>query len=227
MKTKHYSRLKEEVPKYKASITSTITIFGGPSLYFHQKALEWQQKDFLSDKHIEYVYAMLVSWGMHRMGARGAKMPDYETFKESILSQKEKLDNLRYKSIENIKQGEEIAIIKTLSDICFSIKGTTSKSYIVSSSKTLAHILPNLVCPIDRQYTCQFFEVSNKEPETKIFEEVIKTMWSFYQDPDRIQLLSPILGKPFNENYPKIFDNLIIEYVKVNFPKIQKKKQKK
>ena len=51
--------------------TFTTNLFVGPSLYFHQKALECYEKEFLSDRHLEYVYATLVAWGMHRMGPGG------------------------------------------------------------------------------------------------------------------------------------------------------------
>lgn len=191
--------------------TFTTNLFVGPSLYFHQKALEFQQKDFLSDTHIEYVYATLVAWGMHRMGPKGAKMPNFDDFKGSIIAHKEALEKLRDKRIEDITIDEIDSLI------CFSIKGTNSKSHLVSGSKTLAHILPNIVCPIDRQYTCQFFGTTpNSKNEQTIFKDVIRQMWEFYQNLHHIKLLKPILGQPFNESYPKNFDNLIIECQKKN-----------
>ena len=197
--------------------TFTTNLFVGPSLYFHQKALECYEKEFLSDRHLEYVYATLVAWGMHRMGPGGAKMPNYDDFKGSIIAHKEALEKLRDKRIEDITIDEIDSIIEELSIICFSIKGTNSKSHLVSGSKTLAHILPNIVCPIDRQYTCQFFGITpNSKNEQTIFKDVIRQMWEFYQNLHHIKLLKPILGQPFNESYPKIFDNLIIEYQKKN-----------
>ena len=84
MNVNNYNKLVNGLSKYITPFTS----FFGPSLYFHQKALEFQQKDFLSNIHIEYVYATLVAWGMHRMGPNGAKMPDYDIFKSSILDPK-------------------------------------------------------------------------------------------------------------------------------------------
>jgi hypothetical protein len=42
--------------------------FGGPSVYFHIQAIKEQATNFLSDRHIEMIYATLASWGMHRMG---------------------------------------------------------------------------------------------------------------------------------------------------------------
>lgn len=196
---------------YSDIISEAADDFGGPSLYFHQKALEYQKIDFLGDRHIEYIYATLVAWGMHRMGNSGAKMPEYTVFKSSLLKNKSDFENLRPLSIEKIKKDRIETIIEKLTYLCFSIKATTSSSYLVSGSKTLAHILPNLVCPIDREYTCKFFKVYlNTKNEQTIFKKVIWEMWYFYQNSSHIQKLASILGKPFNETYPKIYDNLII-----------------
>lgn len=211
---------------YKSNIAKSANNFGGPSLYFHQKALAYQQSEFLSDRHIEYVYATLVAWGMHRMGLTGAKMPNYDEFKESIVAHKDKLEELRGKRIEYITRNEIDSIIESLSIICFSIKGSTSNSHLVSGSKTLAHILPNLVCPMDRQYTLRFFEFRNKDTENEKFKYVMREMWNFYQDPNNLASVKYLLGECFNENYPKIFDNLIIEYVKEHDPKKVTSKRK-
>lgn len=227
MKINNYHRLVKNLAEYSDTITLTKYTFNGPSLYFHQKALECQQTEFLSNRHIEYVYATLVAWGMHRMGPTGAKMPNFDEFKESIIAHKDKLEELRGKRIEYITRNEIDSIIESLSIICFSIKGSTSNSHLVSGSKTLAHILPNLVCPMDRQYTLRFFKFRSKDTENDIFKFVMRSMWDFYQNSNNVKSVQSLLGQTFNENYPKIFDNLIIEYVKDKLPNEPKKKRKK
>src|SRR5262245_2705622 len=57
--------------------------FGGPSLYFHQKALEAASSPDV-DRFAERVYATLASWGMHRMGQGGSKMCDFGPFHDSL-----------------------------------------------------------------------------------------------------------------------------------------------
>lgn len=188
--------------------------FGGPSIYFHEKALEWCEKEFLGERHLEYVYATLVSWGMHRMGEKGAKMPDFDTFKKSILDVKEKLFMWKDLKIEQLSEQELDALLPKLTDVCFSINASISDSHVVSSSKTLAHILPNLVCPMDRHYTLDFFNMSlgNEEKEHKFFQFVMRQMWEFYQDKHHLKSIK--LGDSFCKSYPKVFDNLIIAYMK-------------
>src|SRR5262249_12860748 len=57
--------------------------FGGPSLYFHLRALEAGKSDDL-DQFTEPVYALLAAWGMHRMGRGGSKMLEFEDFHASM-----------------------------------------------------------------------------------------------------------------------------------------------
>jgi hypothetical protein len=51
-------------------------------------------KAFLSDRHIEMLYATLTAWGMHRLGDSSitkTKLPDWETFRISIAATHESL----------------------------------------------------------------------------------------------------------------------------------------
>ena len=74
-----------------------------PPIFFHEKAIGCcNNEDFLSDSHLEYIYAMLVSWGMHRAGGKGAKMPPFEIFRESILKCRACIDELQKHRIEEM-----------------------------------------------------------------------------------------------------------------------------
>lgn len=212
----YYNLLIQNLSNYYPKSLNVAKTFGEPAIYFHQKALEWQQKDFLGDRHLEYIYATLTAWGMQRPGKRGATMSTFDDFKKSILAVKQPLLEWKDLRIETIDYLTFKEMLSDLTDVCFSIKATTStNTRIVSCSKTLAHILPNLVCPIDKRYTMPFFDahLGNIEDERKFFEEVMETMWNFYHNPQVLKAIPvPLLSTPFFESYPKIFDNLVIAY---------------
>lgn len=212
----NYNSLITNVPHYWNSTKNISQTFGGPSIYFHEKALEWQRKDFLGERHVEYIYATLVAWGMHRMGDSGAKMPDFCEFSRSISAIQTKLNAWKELRIETISKEDFENLLPELTEVCFSITASTSDSKVVSSSKTLSHILPNLVCPMDRNYTLDFFNMSlgSEEKERKFFQFVMRQMWIFYQDKEYWGTI--VLGGTFSGSYPKIFDNLIIAYMKEN-----------
>src|SRR3990170_3319422 len=91
-------QLVKNVSQYYASSLNVLREFGGPSVYFHVQAIRAQRHDFMSDRHIEMIYATLASWGMHRMGdpdETKAKMVEFEAFKESLTGQHRALSGLR------------------------------------------------------------------------------------------------------------------------------------
>lgn len=201
--------------------------FSGPSIYFHHKAIECaRNEEFLKDRHLEYIYATLASWGMHRMGDAGAQMPDFEdVFKKSILTENnmEIYEKWKGKTVDDISDSNLTDLIKDMTHVCFSIEATKGKSKLVSSSKTLAHILPDLVPPIDRQYTLQFFygtknhPINTNDDGQKVFEFVMRYMYDLYRKNEgfkNLALNTLTKGGNFCSSLPKIFDNLVINCVK-------------
>lgn len=123
--------------------------FGGPSLYFHTRALDVREKAFeenFSDEYkkhfLEMVYATLVSWGMHRMGESGAGMVNFSKFIESI----------NWDDIKKVANDST----QNLDCIYNSIKIMDGKTHLVGNSKVMAHLFPKIVAPIDRQYTLSY-----------------------------------------------------------------------
>lgn len=223
--------LLSDDPKVVEEIKSLMSApdnFSGPSIYFHQKAIEYARNriEFLSEKHLEYIYATLASWGMHRMGPKGAEMPKFEEFKSSIQAHKPFFNKVKSKTINNISQEGFEEILDKLKTICFGqmpIQATKSVSKLVSSTKTLAHILPDLVPPIDRQYTLQFFygtknhPINTNDDGQKVFEYVLRYMYDLYRKNEgfkNLALNTLTEGGDFCSSLPKIFDNLIINCVR-------------
>jgi len=226
----NYNELKSNYGKYLSLSKNIGFFFGGPSLHFHNRALTEKDNDFLGDNHLELIYATLSSWGMHRMGETKTKMVDFKIFKEAVLKHQKILLELKELKIENISISDLPNVISTLNDICFSLKSSASKSYLVGNSKTLAHILPNIIPPIDRQYTIRFFAT---EPTTFLDTKgKFKQVPNLKDIPEEKEYFNHIMNKtydfinhiksnpeikieqPFNTSLPKIFDNLIVTYIR-------------
>ena len=207
--------------------------FGGPSVYFHVQAIKEQHDNFLSNRHLEMIYATLASWGMHRMGASKktkTKMVDFSDFKGSIIQHASFLKgsiDLRMDSC-TLQQYEEY--IEQLKKVYCTLKVSISKATIVAHSKTLSHILPNLIPPVDRQYTVRFFtqndrnfftkkgkyrQISlpaNLESQFRFFEKYCNKMKHLFDQCDNSMF--SIDNNTFNTSFPKIMDNLIMSFVK-------------
>lgn len=226
-------RLIERLPHYYPLSLNILNEFGGPSVHFHVRAISEQRNAFLSDSHMEMVYATLASWGMHKMGdpaVTKTKMVDYASFKKAILNQEEVLRSLRASQMHSCSQDTYEKHIDSLREAYHALNVSVSEATIVAHSKTLAHILPNLVPPIDRQYTIRFFTQQNdnfftntgnwrmvnlppdRQEQFRCFKEYAVRMKALL---DRCDLAQFTLdGSTFNTSYPKIVDNLIMTYVK-------------
>jgi hypothetical protein len=92
----------------------------------------------------------------------------------------------------------------------------TGKPILVTASKTLHFFMPNLIVPIDRKYTLNFFN-GNESVPTKIekqFQVFIKiqrefSLFSATHD------LTAYKDERWNLTIPKVMDNMIIGFMKL------------
>lgn len=195
--------------------------FGAPSVYFHQEAIRLcRSKEFLSDEHIKMIYAGLCAWGMHRMGPTGAKLVEFDTFRNSILARKQQFLKFRNVRIDNLTKVEYDAIIDELTELVFSVEASASNVNLVANTKTVAHILPDLVPFVDRRYTLHFLtgkklddgiNVSPKN-EQEWFKRAMDVLFVFSHDA-AIKPFLIINPQTMDTSIPKIFDNWIISYL--------------
>lgn len=220
----HYYNLAEEVENE----------FGGPSIYFHLESVKESKRNFLSKRHIEMIYATLASWGMHRMGPPDqtkTKLVAFKKFHNSILSFQKEFNSLRKLKLNTISETRlENILQKELKDIFYGLQVSISDSYLVANSKTIHHIIPNLVPPIDRQYTIRFFYYKKSQFYTKKnkFKTIplpsdIEEQYQYFCDLLRSCKIIisndffnhvRIRQNSFNTSIPKILDNLIMAFVK-------------
>ena len=217
---------------YKRSL-QVLNDFEGPSIYFHVQAIQEQKRAFLSFRHIEMIYATLASWGLHRMGdprQTKTKMVKFEIFKKSLLAHQKLLTSLREATMTSTSEPEYQQILEELSPVYDSLMVSLSSSTLVANSKVLAHVLPDLIPPIDRQYTVRFFTQepyqffnkkgkftninlpAGKQEQFLLFKEYCVRIKRMVDRCDHQQFkLDP---ESFNTSYPKIMDNIIMAFIK-------------
>jgi hypothetical protein len=220
---------KELEKKYLLEI-NVAEEFGGPSIYFHNKALHEMKSNFLELSHLEAIYAMLPAWGMHRMGdaKTKTKVVKFKEFKQQIENKRGELLSLKD------KQPHEVSV-EELSELLVNLRVTIADSHLVSSSKVLHHIIPNLICPIDRQYSLQFLlheksqffksQVNYKNEDEQQYAEIfLHGMRDFikYNEDNLKSMLDKTgdMDKDFNTSLTKIFDNLVMAFVKRQKPQV-------
>lgn len=204
----------ENAEKYHKNFNDGA-VFTGPSLYFHRKALKIDNSKDL-ERSVENIYAVLVSWGMHRMGKKGSKMNDFDKFKESINSVVDDIYKARKMRLEDINSID----FDIIENIFKNINVMESKTILVGNSKVMAHLLPNLIPPVDRNYTLRYMMgntniVNGKETEWKLFKGLIINFFNpIASDPVFLELSKKWMKEgekyKWDTSIPKIIDNLII-----------------
>jgi hypothetical protein len=149
------SDLVSSLDEARATFLSTAT-FGGPSLYFHLESLRARESGD-AGRLAEMIYATLVAWGMHRMGPGGAKMTSFTVFRDSFEGALEAARPLSEVTPEQMDEQRW----ELLAAVFRTIKVMASGPILVGNSKVMAHMLPRLVPPVDRQYTLRFLGEAN------------------------------------------------------------------
>lgn len=197
-------------------------IFSGPSLYFHRRTIErlrgyrCASEAIQHDQFIESLYATLTSWGMHRMGPKGAKLTDYERFKAGFAEQHDQIRRLETLALAAVAGDGLENLTARVWEIISGLQISTTHTQIVAGSKALHHVLPDLVPPIDRQYTVQFFYgYARTNPDQKEFVRIFSNFHAIAVR-CRDEIRSPVSNRTdageMNTSATKIIDNAIVGY---------------
>ena len=202
--------------------------FSGPSEYFyiHKIIRVTKNKDYgavFTHEFIEWIYATLASWGMHRMGPenKGAKMNDFDSFKECIMQNKNKIIQLNNLEISKLNVKNSMDDIKDLYISFWPLMKSNSK--LVATSKVMHFLIPSLIPPMDREYTMKFFkknlptiksseDYKNINKEFEIFSSVLSEFSYISKQVD----CTKFIDTNFSPTVPKIIDNAIVSYMKNN-----------
>jgi len=178
---------KEEILNFGNKIDSLID-FSPAADYFYNRILEYYNKSvnnklsLSGNNHFfDWMYAALVAWRMNRGKNR---IIEFDRFRKNIADQRYLLMKLEKCTILNISEDEKkilgqvfrrMHIIETRKNG----KYVPTDSVIVSNSKALHFILPNLVPPIDNAYTGELFSFAGDvDDQERKFIEIIE----FYGD---------------------------------------------
>lgn len=157
------------------------------------------------DKFLKSLYETLKAWGI---GVRGSKLAPFSKFKEAILDFKPQINELDGISID--KLGNNVSSISSkIWRLIEEMDVVYNKAKVVACTKTLHHILPDLVVPIDRQYTQAFFNWQGpvfQYEQSKCFKEAFMN----FERIARSVAPQKYVGSGWNTSRTKIIDNAIV-----------------
>jgi len=211
-------QLSADMPHWLRSFDAAAK-FSGPSLYFHLRTLDCLRSHpsavdaIYSDELFDWLYATLASWGMHRMGRGSTKLRELPEIKASVRAQAALIETLQPLRLASLSDAEFRSVLPdiwlTLSALTVSI----AEARIVANSKVLHHILPELVPPIDRTYTYDFFYNRNmlSISEEDAFAEMLTRLHRIAAK--HKEMLHSAVGTGWYSSQTKIVDNALVGYV--------------
>ena len=164
----------------------------------------------LSDEQfIESLYATLRSWGI---GTRASVLVPIDQFGDTLQSWSpafEELDRLAIDDPLLDVTGTEDRLWRLITDVDI----VENKSKLVALSKTIHHVLPDLLPPIDRAYTQRFFlwETGDFQNEQ---ERVFRSMWRHFVTIASRADPKAFVGSGWRTSRTKVIDNAIVAYVR-------------
>jgi hypothetical protein len=164
------------------------------------------------DSFLELLYATLASWGMHRMGPGGAKLVEFGDFRDSFHKHRDMICGLAGLSVGAVTDVEGVTV--RLWELLSALRISASETRIVAGSKAIHHLLPDLVPPIDRQYTIRFFLQSTtmNQGDEPVFRAVYPMFVQIAVACD--SHIARLLGTGMNTSRTKVIDNAIVGYVR-------------
>lgn len=151
------------------------------------------------------LYRTLEAWGI---GSRASHLRDFPDFIAALQAEAVAIEELDDLAID--QPGLDVASVgKKLARMAQALDIVRNKARIVPGSKTLHHLLPDLVVPIDRAYTQQFFQWAN--PTIQNFpERCFREAFAAFAEIARQANPAQYVGDGWYTSRTKVIDNAIV-----------------
>ena len=182
-----------------------------PMSCLYRRIISYKLKDKFSDEFLGLLYVALRAWNMD---SKLEKLKPFPIFVESIKKHQADFEKMRRYKIENFDEVDpgEYEVGEIFEDLFYDLELVDSKTPIVMISKVLHLMLPDLIVPIDREFTMQFF-YGKKNKCSSIMKEPFRIFWeleTIFSEFVKRNDVSHYIDNVWNLNIPKILDNAII-----------------
>jgi len=160
----------------------------------------------LQDKvYLKSLYRTIQAWGI---GSRGSKLRPFDDFVSALNA-----NALEISELDGLKLDQPRLEIDLVVRQVWKLVDTTeiveNKAKLVPCSKTLHHILPDLIVPMDREYTQVFFGWQNPRfqyDQAFCFGEAFRA----FQKISKMVNPGQYIGSGWNASLTKVIDNAVV-----------------
>jgi hypothetical protein len=162
-------------------------------------------------RFVSSLHRTLKKWGI---GARGSKLVSLDEFGEALTTAVPVLELLEPLRIDGPELPSDLA--DQLWQVIASLGVVDNDAKLVAGTKTLHHLLPDLVVPIDREWTGKFFQLHNPEWQSGNQRPTFRRVYPYYVAiAQTVQPEQYVTGQGWRTSRTKILDNAIIGFCKI------------
>jgi hypothetical protein len=160
------------------------------------------------DRFLHSLYRTLNAWGI---GRRASRLLPENAFAAAVRARQAEIAELENTSIEDLSLDTE-ATCQRVWKLVDELGIVQNDTRIVPGTKTLHHILPDVVTPMDRGYTQKFFRWSN--PQFQYDQErKFRVIFHAFADVARAVRPSQFVTTGWNSSLTKVIDNAVVGFV--------------
>lgn len=161
------------------------------------------------EQFISLLHGTLQAWGI---GRRASRLAPLDAFAECLLDRSEDIGRLDGLSLE--EAGTDVMdVVEVVDRLISELPIVDNRARIVAGTKTLHHLVPDLLPPMDRAWTGAFFGWGVLDPQNhqrEILEEAMSLLRSV-----ALQVTpSRLVGDGWRTSSTKILDNGLIGFCK-------------
>lgn len=160
------------------------------------------------DSLLSSLYQTLLAWGL---GTRGSKLEPFPVFVERLRSHVSEIA-----ALEQLKLSDPLLptqkVWPALWQIVNGLGITPNKAKLVAGCKALHHLLPDLVAPVDREYTGTFFGWYDNEFEYERQRPLLRDGLTAFAEIARRVDPERLVGAGWHTSATKLIDNAIVGY---------------
>lgn len=163
------------------------------------------------ERFVDSLRRMLIAWGI---GRRASTLASETRFTEALREAVPDLETLEPLTIDAPQLPADIADRLWL--VIDSLGVVENYARIVAGTKTLHHLLPDLIMPMDRRYTGTFFGLGAHEWQHPVYQRrAFRVMYSqLAAVAQRVQPQQYVTGAGWRTSRTKIIDNALIDFCK-------------
>ncbi len=167
-----------------------------------------------SDAYLHSLYSTLEAWGMNwgRDGDKGPKMQEYDTFAASVRKYKGGISALEGVGLAQI----DADVTRKLWRIIGGMQLSQRQSQTVTGAKALHHLLPQLLPPVDREYTQPFFHYDDMQFQYNQETAFALMLEYFARIAQRVDLGRYVGTARWATSESKLIDNAIIGFCRLH-----------